>query len=227
VSLTAGANGSSNTSKHIVKGNYLETSNSSSIGGSTIRVQSSTGARFGDLEISDNTINAGWNGLALVSQYVAGSLVIKNNKFGGVANNYMANLSSLTGSPAAVMDNIFDSIAGASGFGLQATTDVIHMANNKFINRTSGSVPMLTLTNSCGTIIGTQFNNVVQPAQITAGGLGTSNPSGCTLNYNDFVQNLTPAEAGAGGSKYVEFGWLHASTTTSTTHLPQRALTGN
>lgn len=223
--LSSGSNGSSNTSRHILKANYGELTSTTS--NDVIRLGSTTGARFNDVEISDNTINAGWNGLQAPSQFVAGSFVVKNNKFGGASNNQMMNVSSLTGSPVAIIDNVFDSIGGVNGYGLLAQSSTIHMSNNKFMNRASGTVPMLNLVGTCGTINGTQFNAVTQLAQVQATSLGTANPSGCTLNYKDFVENLTPAEAGAAASKYVEYGWLHAATAASTVHLPQRALTGN
>lgn len=227
IRLGSGVNGSSNTSKHIVKSNYLELSDTTSNGGSVIRASSATGARFGDVEVTDNTINAGWTGINFQNQFVAGSFVVKGNKFGGIANNYMFSPSSLTGSPVAITNNVFDSIAGVNGNGLVATSSVIHMVNNKFINRASGTVTMFNAVGSCGTIIGTQFNSVVQPAQVTVSSLGTANPSGCTLNYLDQVQNLTPSEQGTASSKYVVDHWVHVSTTASTTHLDQRQLTGN
>lgn len=224
--LGSGSNGSSNTSKHILKANYAESTIPSV--GDAVRLGSSTGARFNDVEISDNTINGGWTGLAAASQFVSGSFVVKNNKFGGAANNAMATIAALTTVAAiSVVDNIFDGAAGVSGNGLVFSGNGIEMVNNKFINRTSGSVAMLTLIGACGTIIGTQFNLVVQAAQVAATSLGTTNPVGCTLGYLDQVQNLTPSELGAASSKYVVDHWSHISTTASTTHLEQRVLTGN
>jgi hypothetical protein len=52
-------------------------------------------------------------------------------------------------------------------------------------------------------------------------------PTGCTLNYLDQVQNLTPSESASAGSKFAVDHWAHISTTASTTHLDQRQLTGN
>jgi hypothetical protein len=52
-------------------------------------------------------------------------------------------------------------------------------------------------------------------------------PTGCTLNYLDQVQNLTPSESASAGSKFAVDHWAHISTTASTTHLEQRQLTGN
>lgn len=227
VKLVAGNNGSSNTDKRIVRGNYLEQIATGATGGYGIKMGSATGVRFNEVEISDNTINAGWVGVDAGAQFFTGSFVIKGNKFGGVMTDFMLSVASLTGLPVSVMDNVFDSSGGVAGNALIATSSVLHMVGNKFINRASGSVPMFTAIGACGTILGTQFNSVVQAAQVAATSLGTANPSGCTLNYLDQVQNLTPAEAGAGGSKYVVSHWAHIATAASTAHLEQRMLTGN
>ncbi|WP_065754479.1 glycosyl hydrolase family 28-related protein [Bradyrhizobium paxllaeri] len=218
------ANGSSNTSKHVVKQNYLETLASST---TTIRSVSATGARFGDVDISFNTIMGGFNGLDFSSQFASGSVIISGNKFGGVASSFMMSVAGNTGSAIAITNNVFDSIAGVSGNALVAGSATIHTAGNKFINRTSGAVAMFTAVGACGTITGTQFNKVVQAAQVAATSLGTANPSGCTLNYLDRVQNLTPTEIGPRGSKYKVDHWWHASTSPGMTHLEARMLTGN
>jgi hypothetical protein len=202
-----------NTVKYIIKGNYLELTDTTVNGGSVIRSLSGTGFRYNDLEISDNTINAGLIGLDFTNQWVGGSLIIKNNKFGGVANSKMMDISALSAGNAAIIGNVFDGVAGVNGNGLIASAGTIQMTNNKFMNRASGSVAMFSAISTCGTISGMQFNNVVQAAQVAATSLGTANPSGCSLNYLDFVQNLAPV-SGAG----LVWGWLHSSTTTSTTH---------
>jgi hypothetical protein len=48
-----------------------------------------------------------------------------------------------------------------------------------------------------------------------------------TYAQGDFVRNSTPTEAGAGGSKYVVFGWLCTVGGTPGTFVPCRFLTGN
>lgn len=224
--------GTTNTAKFTVKGNTARLFGSGATAGSAIVASSSSGSRFHTLEISDNSINSEWSGLSVSGQYVTNSFTVKGNKFGGSAVNWMMNAGSNTGAPVAIVNNIFDSSDGVAGYGLFAQNGVIHMSGSKFINRTSGSNAMFRADGTCGTITGTQFNNVVQPAQVYAGSLGTTNPSTCTLNYLDHVQNLTPSELGSGGfgtanQKYKIDHWWHASTTASTAHLEGRILTGN
>lgn len=212
VLIAAGSNGSSNTSRHIVKDNYLEVNSAAA---DAIRSTSQTSFRFYDVEVAGNTINASVTGFDFSSQFVTGSATIRDNKFGGVASGRMLWIAATTGTPITLMNNVFDSIAGVAGKALVANSATFNMSNSKFINRASGAVPMYDGSGgSCGTINGTQFNNVVQPAQVAAGSLGLVNPSGCTLNYQDFVQNLAPV------TPSTISGWLHASTTTSTTHVP-------
>lgn len=223
--IGSGANGSSNTSKHIVSNNYAETVITSA--GNGLIAISATGARFGDVEISGNTFNAGWNGLSFQGQFVSGTYVQKGNKFGGVANNFMASVSALVGTIAVINGDVYDSTGGVSGFGLVAQSSTVSLSNIKFMNRTSGVVPMFSAQGSCGSLTGIQFENVVTAAQVASTSLGLVNPSGCTLNYGQVVQNLSPSEQGAAASKYVVDHWAHISTTSSTTHLDQRYLTGN
>lgn len=224
--MSAGLNGAPNTDKRIIKNNYLEAIDTTANGGQCVRFNSGAGSRFNDIEVSDNTCNSGFTGMGFTNQLATGSVIFKNNKFGGVANNAMLNVAGLTGR-VALINNVFDATNGANGNGLITSGSLVDMAGTKFMNRTSGVVPMYSGVGACGTIIGTQFNNVVQPAQVAATSLGTANPSGCTLNYLDQVQNLTPSELGAAASKYVVDHWSHISTATSTTHLEQRQLTGN
>jgi hypothetical protein len=225
IKIGSGANGSSNTSKHIVSNNYDEMVITAS--GNCLVGISATGARFGDVEISNNTFNCGWNGVNFQNQFVAGTYVQKNNKFGGVANNFMASVAGLTGATATIMGDVYDSLGGVNGNGLLVSSDTVALSNIKFINRTSGTVAMFSAAGACGSIHGFQFENVVQAAQVAATSLGLINPSGCTLNYGQVVQNLSPSEQGAAASKYAVDHWSHLSTTASTTHLDQRMLTGN
>lgn len=224
IRIGSGANGSSNTSRHIVSNNYIEITTTAT---NSIFAVSSTGARFGDVEISGNTVNGGSNGLNFQNQFVAGTYVQKNNKFGGVSNNFMASVAGLTGATATIMGDVYDGTGGVNGNGLLVSSDTVALSNLKFMNRTSGAVPMFSAAGACGSIQGFQFDNVVQAAQVAATSLGLVNPSGCTLNYGQVVQNLNPAEIGAAASKYVVDHWAHISTTASTTHLEQRQLTGN
>lgn len=221
------APGTANTAKYVVKANTLSMTQADSGGGSTVLAKSSTTARFNSIEVSENSVRGGWNGLDLNNQFVTNSLVVKGNLIGGKLLNVMAGIASLSGAPAVISGNVFDASDGNNGVGLDVHGSVVHMQANKFVNRTSGTNPMYRGDSACGTIMGTQFNNVIQTAQVYPGSLGTSNPSSCTLNYLDQVQNLTPGEAGGGGSKYVVDHWIHVDTSPGTTHVDQRMLTGN
>lgn len=55
----------------------------------------------------------------------------------------------------------------------------------------------------------------------------TAAPTTGTYFVGDFVRNSTPAEAGAGGSKYVITGWVCVTSGTPGTWLECRCLTGN
>ena len=54
-----------------------------------------------------------------------------------------------------------------------------------------------------------------------------SAPTGGTWAVGDKVWNSVPAEAGAGGSKYVIIGWICTVSGTPGTWLQMRTLTGN
>lgn len=60
-----------------------------------------------------------------------------------------------------------------------------------------------------------------------ANSAGTAAPTGGTWNVGDFVRKTDPAEAGAGGSKYVIIGWICTVAGTPGTWLECRCLTGN
>lgn len=55
----------------------------------------------------------------------------------------------------------------------------------------------------------------------------TSAPTSGTYQRGDFVRNSAPSEAGAGGSKYVIFGWICTTAGTPGTWKECRFLTGN
>jgi hypothetical protein len=55
----------------------------------------------------------------------------------------------------------------------------------------------------------------------------TAAPTTGTNFVGDFVRNLTPAEAGVGGSKYVVIGWVCSVSGTPGTWLECRCLTGS
>lgn len=52
-------------------------------------------------------------------------------------------------------------------------------------------------------------------------------PTTGTYAQGDFVRNSTPTELGAGGSKYVIFGWVNTVGGTPGTFVQCRFLTGN
>lgn len=224
--------GTNNTTKFLAKTNNVQLLATGATSGSGIFAVSTTSSRFQTLEISDNSVFSQYNGISLTNQFVNNSFVLKGNVVGGPSANWMMNVSGNTGAPVNLTDNILDSAAGVAGYGLVAQNSTIQMSGSKFVNRVSGVVPMFRADGTCGTIVGTVFSNVVQAAQVQAGSLGTTNPSGCTLNYMEQVQNLTPSELGSGGfgtanQKYVVDRWSHISTAPSTVHLEQRVLTGN
>lgn len=201
------------TAQIVLKNNYAEMQDTTTNGGAAINMVSTTGARFGTVTMEGNTIRAGNVGLNGGGQFFVGNWNISGDTYGGVASALMASVASLTGNGVTLNNLIFDSSEGVSGFGLVADSSVVNANGIQFKNRASGTVPMWHAASACGTLQGIQFNRVVQPAQVFAGSLGTANPSGCTLNYQDFVQDLQPV-AGAGAI----WGWWHTSTTTSTTH---------
>jgi hypothetical protein len=70
--------------------------------------------------------------------------------------------------------------------------------------------------------------NLMSEGKITgASNALTAAPTTGTFVVGDFVRNSTPSEAGAGGSKYVVFGWTCTAAGTPGTWLPLRCLTGN
>jgi len=75
--MQAGANGSSNTDRRIVRGNYFEALLTS------VTFSSQTGARWGYLEVSGNTIIGGTNGISFANQFVSGVAAFTNNYVSG------------------------------------------------------------------------------------------------------------------------------------------------
>ena len=70
--------------------------------------------------------------------------------------------------------------------------------------------------------------NLLTDGRITGtNNASTAAPTGGTYAQGDFVRNSAPAEAGAGGSKYVVAGWLCTSGGTPGTFVACRFLTGN
>lgn len=55
----------------------------------------------------------------------------------------------------------------------------------------------------------------------------TAAPTTGTWKAGDFVKNSSPSEAGAGGSKYIIFGWSCTVSGSPGTWLEVRTLTGN
>lgn len=183
--LSAGL-GTTNQASQIIRNNYLEATGT---GSQTITTSSANVAQFANVEISGNTINAGVQGLVYVSGYTSGSFVVNANKFGGGPTGYMAALTSNSGVPVTIMNNVFDSTPNVAGNGLVVTGATVHMQGNKFQNRTAGSVAIFAGVGATGTIQGTQFNNVVAAAQVAATSIGLAIPT-WSGSAQDFVQNL-------------------------------------
>jgi hypothetical protein len=216
------ATGTSNTNKINVTGNNFHTDSS----GPDVFLASSATAKLGGVSLFGNVITAAVLGVSADSNYFNGPFVVQGNTFGGVASGTMMSARSVSG-VVTLIGNTFDSTQGTAGAAADVSGSVIAMSGNRFENRNAG-VPMFWAINgTCGTISDTSFENVGSAYQTQALSLGTSNPSGCTLKYGNFVQNLTPTEAGTAGSKYVNAGWKHVDTTASTTHVEQHYLTGN
>lgn len=55
----------------------------------------------------------------------------------------------------------------------------------------------------------------------------TAKPTTGTFYKGDILRNSAPAEAGAGGSKYVVIGWICTVSGTPGTWVEMRVLTGN
>lgn len=95
IRLGAGSNGSSNTDTRSIHGNMLQTLGS---GTQTIRAtDSATGARFNNIDISDNTISSAIEGLNLASTFTSGTISIISNNFIGANATAAASIGSITG----------------------------------------------------------------------------------------------------------------------------------
>jgi hypothetical protein len=85
--LGAGNNGSSNTDRRAIRGNYFDAATTAAT------FSSATGARFNFLDVSGNTIIGGTNGISFANQFVSGIAAFTNNYVSGT-NSF----ASLTGS---------------------------------------------------------------------------------------------------------------------------------
>lgn len=89
LSLIAGTNGSSNTDRRIIRGNYFDAL------GTGVATSSVTGARFNVLDISDNTIAGGTTQISFANQFISGTATFANNTVNGAGTSSFA---SVTGS---------------------------------------------------------------------------------------------------------------------------------
>lgn len=87
LSMTSGANGSSNTDRRTVRSNFFD----GLLTAATFASQ--TGARFNLLDISGNAIFGGTNAISFANQWVSGTAVFTNNHVSGTSS-----FASLTGS---------------------------------------------------------------------------------------------------------------------------------
>lgn len=70
--------------------------------------------------------------------------------------------------------------------------------------------------------------NAISDGQLSAiDNAAAAAPTTGTFAKGDFIRNSAPAELGAGGSKYVIFGWVCTVGGTPGTFLQCRYLTGN
>lgn len=94
IRLGSGINGSSNTDTRAVRSNALQTTGASS---TSIRTDSATGARFNDVDISNNTISSAVFGLNLGAAFTGGTIMVSGNSFAGTNTTAAANFGSITG----------------------------------------------------------------------------------------------------------------------------------
>ena len=73
----------------------------------------------------------------------------------------------------------------------------------------------------------TQVNGLTEGLINAVTNADTAAPTTGDHAQGDIVRNSEPAEAGAGGSKYVVIGWICTVSGTPGTWLPMRVLTGN
>jgi hypothetical protein len=90
-----------------------------------------------------------------------------------------------------------------------------------------GVEPLRTALNQYLNRIARQINGTSEGSISAHHGASTAAPTTGTWAVGDFVLNATPAEAGAGGSKYVIHGWRCTASGTPGTWLELRCLTGN
>lgn len=114
LNLQAGSNGSSNTDRRVVRGNYFEG------GGNSVVLVSSAGGRFNEVDISGNTIVADsastGAGLQAGSQLTTGVIQIKANSFTGPNSLAMASLGSITGNLSLAGNTFTVPSTGTSGY---------------------------------------------------------------------------------------------------------------
>lgn len=72
-----------------------------------------------------------------------------------------------------------------------------------------------------------QVNSLTEGHVSAVHNAATSAPTTGTWKQGDVVRNSTPAELGAGGSKYVITAWVCVTSGTPGTWLQLRSLTGN
>lgn len=172
---------------------------------------SASGQKFNQYNIRSNSFSGTGPNIVASGQYYTDGIFITGNNFNNGYSN-MVNLNSLTGQ-ATVTNNIFDAQNGSPGYALFADgATALIMNGDIFLNRNSGTA-MYSGVGACGVISNIQFNNVANAQRVAATSLGTANPSSCTLDQGDFVQNLVPS-----GTTNIVWGWMHTATSPSITH---------
>jgi hypothetical protein len=113
LNLQAGSNGSSNTDRRSIRGNYFES------GGNSVNLVSATGARFNELDLAGNTIVADsastGAGLAAANQWTSGVIQLKANTFTGPSAAAMMSVSGMTGNLSLSSNTFTVPSTGASG----------------------------------------------------------------------------------------------------------------
>ena len=75
--------------------------------------------------------------------------------------------------------------------------------------------------------LGTRLDTLSKGSLSGVRGKGTAAPTTGTWAKGDVIRNTTPSESGAGGSKYVIYGWECVTGGTPGTWKDMRMLTGN
>jgi hypothetical protein len=113
LNLQAGSNGSSNTDRRVVRGNYFEG------GANSVVMVSSTGARFNEVDLSGNTVVAvgagAGAGLSAASQFTSGVIQLKANSFTGPSSTAMLSIAGMTGNLSLAGNTFTVPSTGASG----------------------------------------------------------------------------------------------------------------